>query len=395
MPAFDLRKTLKQISPTLRRQLFTSSWPALNQLDWKSVQKKTKVDAIFDGLQELPSNAKRDIQMLLRTFLDLIRPCSLKVLLEELQQEAPELVDQWGEIQSRMDKVVWTYLNARKAFEDAVIFARADSFSKSRYWKRWSAVPGCSFSATEDRIEALKAALVEHHIGEFRGDHCEIHPYTRKNGAEYFFAYLPDWPEDFMVFNRNGELESLDLPTAFNILFVFNSKSGKFEMMASGGIETLNSLRRCFYKAMTGSDVEDAPPDRTEYELDHILEDGFAFTGHDTGKIEKVSVTRLLVCPLIEGQMMQGFQARIRRGSTWRAIIEQLDALLTSMNLSRDQVTVDELCIAVQCVSEATRRGRSFTIRVTPRACDLKSLDDDELRVLGEDCLVAWRIDRE
>lgn len=391
---FDLKTTLKRIDPELRREFF-SAWPPLAELDWSQLGKKRQVDHLFDALQKLSSDEKREVNLLLRTFERLKETCGLRVLLEELQQQAPEHVATWGEIKSRMDKVVWTYLNAKSVFEEAVIFARADRLSNTRWAHRWPGVQCGEFSAASDRIEDLKHSLVEHHNGELRGDRCEIHHYARQNGAEYFFAYLPDWPEDFLVFNRDGHLEALDLPTAFNILFVFSPTTGVLEMIASGGLNTLHSLRKRFYGTMTRTEVDEIPPDRPAFQLDHLLADGFTFSGHDIARVERVSVTRILVCPRVEGFEIEGLQPRFRAGTAWARVVETLDRMLAGVSLDRSQVGVEEICIRVQCVGDGERRGRRFTMRVSPRGSDLKSLDDDDLRVIGEGCLRAWEIDRD
>lgn len=394
MAAFDLKQTLRQISPDLRQQLF-SSWPSLAAIDWKQVRKKRCVDPLFDELQNLSADEKRSIHFLLRTMVGLASACGLKVLIDELAHSHPNLVAAWSEVKTKLDKVVWTYLNAKDVFEEAIIFARADRLSKQMYWKKWTGVSCNRFARTPERIEALRQSLVEHHSAELRGEQCEIHPYTRLNGAEYFFAYLPDWPDNFMVFNREGQLEALDLPTAFSILFVFTPATGVLEIIAAGGQATLASLRRRFYKAMTNTDVEDSDPDRPAFELDHVLADGFAFTGHDTMMVERVNVTRLLVYPRVEGFNVEGLQLRFRRGTPWSKIIERLDQMLSSIDLTRAQVTVEEIWIRAQCVGNGNRRGRTIPIDVTPRASSLKSIEEDDLRVIGEKCVKAWRIDRD
>jgi hypothetical protein len=84
---------------------------------------------------------------------------------------------------------------------------------------------------------------------------------------------------------------------------------------------------------------------------------------------------------------------RLRLGLPWTQTLQNLDAVLASRDLSRSQVGVEEVRIRVQLMGDGERRGRVLTINVTPRSCDLKSQDDDDLRVLGEKCLRAWGID--
>lgn len=313
---------------------------------------------------------------------------------EELKARYPKKVGHWNALKRRLDKVVWTYLNARDAFEEAVVFARADSLATTWYFQRWPAVPCENFAVTEENIAALKAALSGYcKEKELRGEHCEIHHYTRRNEAEYLFAYLPDWPDNFMVFNEDGELQSLDVPTAFTNLFVYTPATGMLEMIAAGGKPAQKELRRLFCQGMLGfDDVEDADPERPAYLLDHLLAPGFKFTWEPADRIEEVQVSRLLVLPTVEDHDLDGLALRLRLGLPWTQALENLDALLASRDLSRSQVGVEEVRIRVQLMGDGERRGQVLTINVTPRSCDLKSQDDD-LRIVGAKCLRAWGID--
>jgi hypothetical protein len=55
MAALDLKRTLKSINPTLRRQFF-SAWPALAGLDWAQMVKARDVDPLLEGLRDLTSD---------------------------------------------------------------------------------------------------------------------------------------------------------------------------------------------------------------------------------------------------------------------------------------------------------------------------------------------------
>ncbi len=392
MSQFDLKATLRQIGPELRKQLL-KDLPTLEGFDWEQVKKQKRVDPLFDRLQELDNDQKRDINRLLRTCKTFSSTCGLKVLCEELCQFAPGLIEEWGEQKTRMNKVVWTYLNARRVFEEAIVFVRADELSQRRHWHKWSGINANQFIVNAERIEALKREIIAHHADQLRGDRCEIHPYSRQNGAEYFFAYLPDWPDNFMVFNDDGELEALDVPTAFTIMFVFSPSTGVLEMIAAGGQKVLADLRQRFYRAMTRTEVDEIPPDRPAFELDHVLTEGFKLDANDP-RIALLELKRLMVFPTVEAPV-EGLVFRFRIGTTWASAMEQLDRALKSMDLDRSQVTVEEFVVYMQCVSDGARKGRRQTIRITPQACNLKSQEDEDLRVLGEKVLKTLEIDRD
>lgn len=390
---FDLRKVLKQIS-NVHLQQFFSKRGELHEVPWDGL-KEHKIAPIVEAIQALTPAKRRQVQILFKSFLRLADNGGLKVLLEELRERHPKKVKHWEALKRRLDKVIWTYLNAQDAFEEAVVFARADSLMTTRYWHRWPAVRCPDFEVNDENIAALKGTLCAYYREkELRGEHCEIHHYSRRNGAEYLFAYLPDWPDNFMVFNDNGELQSLDVPTAFTNLFVYTPATGMLEMIAAGGKPAQSELRRLFCQGMLGLDeIEDADPERPAYLLDHLLEEEFTFSWEPKDRIATVQVSRLLVLPTVENHDLDGLGLRLRLGLSWIEALENLDALLASRDLSRTQVSVEEVRIRVQLMGDGDRPGRILTINVTPRSCDLKSQDDDDLRTLGEKCLRTWGID--
>ncbi|MFN4261775.1 MAG: hypothetical protein ACK4RK_21040 [Gemmataceae bacterium] len=292
--SFDLRKVLKQISNVHIQQFFAKRGELLD-VPWDGL-KEHKIAPIVEAIQALSPAKRRQVQILFKSFLRLADNGGLKVLLEELRERHPKKVKHWDSLKRRLDKVVWTYLNAQDAFEEAVVFARADSLTATRYWQRWPAVICKDFAVTEENIAALKEALCAHYQEkELRGEHCEIHHYTRRNGAEYLFAYLPDWPDNFMVFNDEGELQSLDVPTAFTNLFVYTSATGALEMIAAGGKPVQRELHRLFCQGMLGlPQIEDTDPERPTYLLDHLLTPGFTFTWEPADRIKHVQVSRML-----------------------------------------------------------------------------------------------------
>ncbi|MFG0335478.1 MAG: hypothetical protein ACF8TS_19130, partial [Maioricimonas sp. JB049] len=286
------------------------------------------------------------------------------------------------------------YLNARDAFEEAAVFARADALSVTRYFNRWSQVPCDGFEASDERIDALKAGLRTFYAqGDLtRGEHCEVHHYTRLNGDEYFFAYLPDWPDNFMVFNDDGELASLDIPTAFTNLFVYEPATGAVEMIATGGNTVQQELRKVFYQTMCQQEVEEADPDKPEYLLDHLLQPDFTFQTELTDRIETVTVPQILLVTLVDADGLEGLQPRFRKGMPWSDSLTLIDGLLESRDLSRDQVGVDHIQIRIQFMGDGTKRGKTLTLRMSPRSCNLKAEDDEELQGIVDNCLRRWGV---
>ena len=153
---FDLRKVLKDIASPLRAQFF-GKYRELRKIPFDSLKQKD-VDPIVAGLQSMKPNKRREIQVRLQRMVKLQGNPGQKVLLEEIQQRHPDKVAEWAGLTSRIDKVLWTYLNAPDAFEEAVIFARADALSAKRCYNRWPTIAVDGFAVTDERKEALKGS---------------------------------------------------------------------------------------------------------------------------------------------------------------------------------------------------------------------------------------------
>lgn len=388
---FDLRKQLRIHSNGLLQQFFAGRGELLD-LDWDGLT-KTEVGPIVAAIQALPPAKRREVQVFFQRVDNLVNNRGLRVIREELSQRHPEKVPTFGALKNRADKVLWVYLNAHDAFEEAVVFARADSLSVGRCFNRWSDAPCGSIAITDERIEALKSGLRTHYSQkELRGEHCEVHHFTRLNGDEYFFAYLPDWPDNFLVFNDDGEMEPLDIPAAFTNVFVYEPATGALDMIASGGLPVQQELRRVFYQAMCGITVEDADPDRPEYQLDHLLDSGFSFPTELQDGIERITVPSVLLVPLVEAPGIKGLEIRFQDGVEWSESRSIINSFLASRDLSPLQVGVDCIFVRFQFLGDGTRRGKVLKLRISPRTCNLKRIDEEELQEVVTRCIRRWEV---
>jgi len=154
MPAFDLKATLKQIEPQLRRQLL-ENFPFLSggRFDWSTAGKSRDVDRLASAIHGCPKAEQLEIALLLQTCTSLRGSCGLKVIQQELSQRSPELLATWKDIKRSTDKVVWTYLNAREVFKEAIVFARADTLALRARWKKWPGVECKKFEPSRERID--------------------------------------------------------------------------------------------------------------------------------------------------------------------------------------------------------------------------------------------------
>ena len=386
MSSNDPTVVVRQMDPAQRREFFCQ-WPKFQVLDWAQLNKKRKVEPLLAALKDLDSIEKRKIAQLLALFVSLKSERGLRILSGEIDRWCPEARSGWDDAVGKLDKVVYSYLHTRKAFENALIVAQADGFENRRGWNTWPPVACGDFRSDEETLDQLRLRLVEYHSGELRGDVCEINHFHRGNDAHYIFAYLPDWPDNQMVFSEAGELESLKLPMAFSILFVYTPCNGQYAMICSGGKKKQADMRRLFYETTTDTKVEDLPPNRAAFKLDHILEGEFRFDRHNVPGVKSVEVSSLSWSSLSEHADPSWVCTRFKEGTTWPQNVEILDRMLAAYEHQRSQIKIESIHLRLQFLGH---QHKQLTIRVTPNTCSIKSDDDQARRVMCERCVQAW-----
>ncbi|MAG94998.1 MAG: hypothetical protein CMJ48_14825 [Planctomycetaceae bacterium] len=256
---FDPIRLFKELSNELLRELFTRGGAKL-RIPWDALSERD-VSPILILWETLRDGDRRALQVILQDVHTLADECGLRVLAEELEWLHPEQMAEFARWEGRLDKVLWTYLFAKDAFDEAAIFSRADTLTTGRYWNRWNGLPAESITVTDRQTQALQNELRKYYWPkELRGRHCRVHHYPRSNGVDYFFAYLDDWPDRLLVFDDDGEMAPRSERYAFTNVFAFDHNIGCVDLVARGGRKVHLRLREAFCRAVLGVDVEDGEP---------------------------------------------------------------------------------------------------------------------------------------
>jgi hypothetical protein len=93
-----------------------------------------------------------------------------------------------------------------------------------------------------------------------------------------------------------------------------------------------------------------------------------------------------------EHEELEALQPRFRKGVEWDAALLIIDDLLESRGLTRSHVTVEHIHIRLNFMGDGLRNGTSLTIKMSPRASDLKRIDDEELQAIADRCFRRWGI---
>lgn len=390
---FDLRKQFKLHDKALLRRLFADQ-PAMQVVPWETLRRHD-VEPIVAAWESMHDD-RRHFQVILLDVNELADPRGQRVLMEEMQWRCPDKLAQFPELSCPADKALWAYMEARDAFDQAAIFARAEALRNGQFSNRWNSLPREPLLVTAERIKALEEELRTYYWKkELRGERCRVHHYQRPGGAEYFFAYLPDWPDKLLTFDAEGNLTPREESYTFTNVFVCMPSEGAVEIIARGGKKVQLPLRKAFCRAVIGVEVDDEEPVRPSYRLDHLLDPAFAFTAQPDDRLAAVFLRRVRLVPKVYVPAVEYLEPKFVEGASRADVLAALGSLLSAYNLDRSQATVTQVGIQLQFMSDGCRKARTMTFNVScPNTCDLKSKPDD-VRVIGERLIRDWEILRD
>jgi hypothetical protein len=389
--AFDLKKQLRLLDKSLLRRLF-SELGVLGEVPWDSL-KPHDIAPIIDGWNVLDDEIRRQLEVILQDVNELADERSQRVLVEDIEWRCPENLAAFAAWSGLQDKALWAYLDARDAFDQAAIFARAEALRGGQFSNRWNGLEKKPLEVTNDLITKLEESVCGYYREkELRANHCRVNHYRRANGADYFYAYLPEWADKRLGFDKQGDLTPRELEYAFHDVFIFEPADGALEIIAKGGKQVKLPLRRAFCKSVLDVTVEDTDPIRASYELDHLLGPSFAFTTEPDDKISQVRLRRVKVVPNFDDPVLEGCELRLKEKSSLADFRVAVSKFCSAFGLTLSQLHVVQVGIQIEFLSDGHRKGKTMTFNVGyPDTCDLKS-KPDEVRVVGERCIRRWGI---
>lgn len=386
---FDPRKILKQISNPLLREFFTRRGE-LADVPWDELTEH-RIEPIFDGWQALPERQKIEVQAILRDVGDLADHRGLAVLVEEINWRCPERAGEFKAQDGQSDKAMWVYLHVHDAFAEAAMFARADALEAGRYWNRRNSLPKKLIAVDQVMRDKLAQALTSYYNPtQMRGRHCQVVHYRRAGGANYFFAYLDDYPDKRLVFDGDENEPTVRSDRyAFENVFVYNGDDGSMELYAQGGKKVWEPLQAAFCAAVLDEEVDPADPMRPSFELDHLLTPNYALPTNPRDGVEEARITRLRLAPRGGGGYIE---IRADPKAHRNDIYHKIERWITPESIPADGTRVLQATFRLKFQHDARGRQPVLTFDVSfPHSSNLKS-KPDEHRVVGERCLKLWKV---
>jgi len=388
---FDLKWQLKLHDKGLLQRLF-AEYGQLLDFPWAGLDSRD-VEPLVRKWETIHETTRRQVQVVLQDVSGLADSRGQRVLAEELTWRFPERLPAFHRWPCLADKALWAYLETREAFDTAAIFARAEALGGGQFAKCWNGLPAGPIEFTNGRKAALEEAIRDYYWQkELRGPVCCVHHYRRPDGAEYFFAYLPDWPDRRLVFNAEGNLTAREKAYTFSNVFIYEPHCGAIELVAKGGKRVQLALRRAFCRTVLGIDVDDDEPLRPTYQLDHLLDPDFSFHTEPADRIAGVHLRQIRLVPAVPVAAVESLEPKFLESISHAEMLEAVDRLLGALGLTRAQVHVARVAIQIAFFGHGQQRGKRMTFHVAClNTCDLKS-KPDEVRIVAERCIKRWGI---
>ena len=386
---FDPRKVLKHIANPLLREFFTRRGE-LDDMPWDELTEH-KIEPVFEAWQALGEASQVQVQIILRDINELADHRGVAVLAEEILWRCSDRAEEFGIQSSKADKAMWVYLHVPEAFEEATVFARADALAAGRYWNRRNSLPKKPIVVDHAMRDALAEGLPSFYgPTQMRGRLCKVMHYQRSGGADYFFAYLDDYPDKHLVFDGDSDQPIVRSDRyAFENVFVYNSDDGSMEVFAPGGKKVWEPLQSAFCKAVLGEDVDPADPMRPSFHLDHLLAPNFPLPTDPNDGVEEARITRLRLSPRGSGGYVEiKADPKGHRNDIYRKI----ERWLKAESIPRDGTRVSQATFRLTFPHDGPGRQPVLTFDVSaPNTSNLKS-KPDEKREVGERYLKRWGV---
>ena len=388
MTAFDPKKTLKKISNKLLKEFF-SSREELLEVPWDDLTEH-KVDTIYEAWQALEVQQCKQVQLVLMDVCALANERGVSVLFEELNNGEPFLVEELDQLESMHDIALWFYIHANNAFNQAVIFSRAENLSYGKYWYHQSGFPTEQVDFDSIRLRQVEMELSEFYRNtQMRGHRCKIEYYSRQGGNDYLFAYLEDHPDRSLGFSEGGdELIIRSGRAAFENVFVLNSNEGTLEMFMKGGKKVLDPLLIHICRGIWGRDVQSVAAQKPSYNLDHLLELDRPLPTEPEWGVREAKITRMRITKRGSAGYVE---IKADRGATHNDIYRRLEREIQLDRFPQSGTKVLQVTFQLEFDNPDSKRSTmSFDVSV-PDSCTLKSKSDSK-RIVGEKCLKKWGV---
>ena len=268
----------------------------LQDFDWDTID-GTSIDPLYDAWQDLDEATAASIESDFRAIHDLANENGIRVIIEE-GHDRHHNVDLGPELDARdglLHKATWVFVHYRNIFEIARIFFTADQFS-GHYVRRRDDLPLKPPDISEEACTEYTKAISAYYLKkEGRGKLCQMDLYLRGGHRHYFYVHPQDYGGTFMEFTAKGEFTRRPQKPAFEVVFIFDEKTGVLDVCARADARTKQALQKLFGKHVMHIALGPEDRSRTPFDLSALKDANFEVRGLAQHGIVSFTITSLRV----------------------------------------------------------------------------------------------------
>ncbi len=372
---YSLKNFFRLAPKALLDRYFHERW-LLTDLDIKSLD-ENNLESIYQAWLQLSEPDRLKTEDDFRLIDSVADDQGIVAILEEARFHGEDLEPTFARMDGFYYKAFWTFLEHPGYVDIAARFCEADELPKT-YWRDRDGLlelsPRDDEAACDELANVLKLYFRQK---QGRGYACTVDVY-RRGSKYYYFAY----PEDFSrtIMEYQGEesrlLRSAHRP-AFQVVFVFDPKTGVLSTFYEGKADMVTDLQELFARVILAVNLPSPVRDERTYELDAFKNPGFRFVYSPSSGIMTVYVKQLKLAIIGAGSQRITIEANPK--SNQDAVYDLVDdifntgrpdSLVNSIPLS--MVNVTRVGLRATFVPNGKRGQQTKTFYISlPNSCSL------------------------
>jgi hypothetical protein len=381
---FDPKRTLRSLSPELRRRLLEHL--RVSDVEWDKVSPR-KLGPLIDRILALPRPDLLRLQSVLHGIHILDNEPGTQILITQCRRDRRDIAGEVAGTPGTTDRAALAYLLASDVFQLASRLARLQALASSQYWARRESLPKMVEPISDATRERLGEVLSLHFSNtEMRGLSKLVEAEPLPDGSTCITCYFSSYPDAEVVFDNGEPVRQVSL-RAFEVLFVYDPTDGALEMHARGGRKVREPIARIFAKVVLDHDLEPEQSAKPTYKLDHLLDPTFDLIVDPSLPVCDPRIVKLRLEPIdAPGEYVE---IRVADDAAPARIYGALAEYLNRVRLTRDSVQVRSVRFGMSVTLGGTEEEVFLDVTV-PGTTNLRGIE--ELRDILRRCLADWKI---
>jgi len=377
-------KTFLRKTPNTMLKEYFAGKSLLTDIDFDSLG-ETEIDAIAQGLDELPEKQRTNIEAEFRQINEMACDLGVRVLIEEATSpfHGVDFSGAFEQMKNHYERAFWVFLNHLDVFKIASELAYMDRVSS---WRGRYVGEGLQPAVEPADLKNLAGALSEFYKKQGRGHHCKIDNYLRQQPERHcYFAYPEDYATTDMGYDEEGKFLHWPRRPAFEVIFVYRPEGGFLEVSAKGKKNEIERLQEIFCQTILG--LKDLPDEQAKhYDLSKLKDKNFSFVTDPQDGIDNVIIKMLrLDLPGI-GRRRITFEAGPSNGK--QPVHSLIEQALNKAKVPLDKTVVAKAKLQFKFAPRDRKKGKTLTFEISiPDRCTLK---DDPLDQIAKKYIQQW-----